>query len=132
MSTDVTLVKTPHKKETWTPNQAREFAKCADPINGPAYFMENYFYIQHPVKGKLLYTPYQYQRKLLENYHCYRNSISLCGRQLGKCLKGSSSWIDIRNKSTNKEYSIPIGVYYEFIKSQHEGTNGPDIEKFEI
>jgi len=78
------LVKTPYKKETWTPKQAAEFAKCADPVTGPEYFLRHFFYIQHPVKGKLKYKPYEYQTRLINTYHNYRYSISMMPRQTGK------------------------------------------------
>ena len=81
---EITIVKTPHKKESYTENQIIEFARCADPVTGPAYFMDNYFYIQHPVKGKMLYHPFDYQKKLIDTYHNYRFSISLMPRQTGK------------------------------------------------
>jgi hypothetical protein len=63
------LVKTPHKKATYTENQILDFARCADPITGPMYFMDNYFFIQHPVKGKMLYHPFDFQKKLIDTYH---------------------------------------------------------------
>lgn len=78
------LVKTPHKKATYTEQQILEFARCADPITGPMYFMDNYFFIQHPVKGKMLYHPFEFQKKLIDTYHNYRFSISLMPRQTGK------------------------------------------------
>ena len=59
-------------------------ARCMDPVTGPEYFMDNYFYIQHPTKGKMLYHPFEYQKKLIHNYHNYRFSISLMPRQTGK------------------------------------------------
>jgi hypothetical protein len=46
--------------------------------------MDNYFYIQHPVKGKMLYHPFEYQVKLIDTYHLNRFSISLMPRQTGK------------------------------------------------
>ena len=55
---DTVLVKAPHRKETFTENELDEFMKCADPVTGPMYFMDNFFYIQHPVRGKMLYHPY--------------------------------------------------------------------------
>jgi hypothetical protein len=61
-----------------------EFARCADPVTGPEYFMSNYFYIQHPVKGKMLYHPFEYQQRLIDTYHNNRFSISLMPRQTGK------------------------------------------------
>ena len=67
-----------------TPEQAVEVARCADPVSGYAHFMENYFYIQHPTKGKLLYQPYHFQEGLIQNYHDNRFSISMLARQMGK------------------------------------------------
>ena len=81
---DTILVKAPHRRETYTEQELEEFARCADPITGPMYFMDNFFHIQHPVKGKMLYHPYEYQRRLIENYHNNRFSISLMPRQTGK------------------------------------------------
>jgi hypothetical protein len=48
------------------------------------YFMNNFFYIQHPVRGKMLYHPFEYQERLINNYHQNRFSISLMPRQTGK------------------------------------------------
>ena len=78
------LVKTPHKKSSYTEQQILEFARCADPVAGPQYFLDNYFYIQHPVKGKMLYHPFEYQKRLIDTYHCHRFSIALMPRQTGK------------------------------------------------
>ena len=83
-SMETALVKRAHQAETYTEHQIREFAKCADPVTGPAYFMDNYFHIQHPTKGKMLYHPFEYQKKLIDTYHNNRFSISLMPRQTGK------------------------------------------------
>jgi hypothetical protein len=81
---DTVLVKAPHRKETYTETELEEFAKCADPVDGPMYFMDNFFYIQHPTRGKMLYHPFEYQKRLINNYHTNRFSISLMPRQTGK------------------------------------------------
>jgi hypothetical protein len=81
---DYTLIKKPHSIESFTEQQVREFMSCADPITGPEYFMSNFFYIQHPVRGRMLYQPYGYQVRLIDTYHNYRFSISLMPRQTGK------------------------------------------------
>jgi hypothetical protein len=78
------LIKKPNTKETFTEVQLREIIKCADPVTGPAYFLSNYFYIQHPVKGRMKYQPFDYQERLVDTYHNYRYSISLMPRQTGK------------------------------------------------
>ena len=41
------LVKPAHKKQAFTNDQLDEFVKCADPVTGPAYFLDHYFNIQH-------------------------------------------------------------------------------------
>jgi hypothetical protein len=83
-SLESVLVKAPHRKETYTETEFKEFAKCADSVNGPIYFLDHFFHIQHPTRGKLLYHPFEYQRRLIENYHLNRFSISLMPRQTGK------------------------------------------------
>jgi hypothetical protein len=84
MSTDVTLIKAPYKPVSYNPTELQEFAACADPVGGPIYFMDHFFYIQHPTRGRMLYHPFEYQRRLIETYHDYRYSISLMPRQTGK------------------------------------------------
>jgi hypothetical protein len=78
------LIKKPNTKESYTEQQLREVIQCADPETGPQYFLDNFFYIQHPTKGRMLYQPFEYQRKLVDTYHDYRYSISLMPRQTGK------------------------------------------------
>ena len=78
------LIKAPHRSQPYTEEQVEDFVKCADPEAGPFYFMENFFYIQHPLHGKMLYQPYEFQHRLIETYHNYRFSISMMPRQTGK------------------------------------------------
>ena len=82
--TEDTLVKAPYRDTPFPDYQLEEFVKCADPDHGPEYFMSNYFYIQHPVRGKMLYRPYDYQKRLIDTYHNHRFSISMMPRQTGK------------------------------------------------
>lgn len=81
---DSVLIKKPNTRQAYTANQIAEFMKCADPVTGPEYFLSNYFYIQHPTRGRMRYSPYEYQKKLVHNYHSNRFSISLMPRQTGK------------------------------------------------
>ena len=83
-SLDGVLVKKANKGQSFTEDQLDQFMKCADPVSGPAYFLDRYFYIQHPTKGKLLYDPYDFQEELVESYHNNRFSINLLSRQMGK------------------------------------------------
>lgn len=81
---DTSLVKQAFKKDHYTEEELEHFQKCCDPIDGPLYFMRNFMWIQHPVKGRMLFEPYDYQLKLIENYVHSRRSINMMGRQLGK------------------------------------------------
>ena len=78
------LIKAANKSEYFSEQHIKEFMKCADPVTGPAYFLGNYFYIQHPTRGKIQYAPFKYQVELAQTYHNYRFSINLLSRQLGK------------------------------------------------
>ena len=85
MSGTATLVKAPYTKTVFkTDKELQDFIKCCDPVTGPMYFMDNFFYIQHPTRGSLVYHPWDYQKRLINTYHDYRFSISLMPRQSGK------------------------------------------------
>jgi hypothetical protein len=80
-----TLVKQPYVKTVFkTQKELDDFVKCCDPETGYLYFMDNFFYIQHPTRGSMLYHPYEYQERLIHTYHNYRYSIALMPRQSGK------------------------------------------------
>ena len=83
-SLETAIIKAPHQTTSMTEEQIIEFARCADAVTGPDYFMSNYFFIQHPTRGAIQYHPYGYQVKLIESYHSNRYTISLMPRQTGK------------------------------------------------
>jgi len=93
-SLDGVLTKKAHTKETFTELQIEDLLKCADSDLGYHYFCENFFYIQHPVKGKMLFEPYGYQSRLLDAYHGHRFNINMLPRQMGKttCAAGYLLW----------------------------------------
>jgi len=78
------LVKKAYAREKMSNEQLVNFARCADPETGPYFFTENYFSIQHPTKGRMLYKAFEYQEELIQCYHENRFSINLLGRQMGK------------------------------------------------
>jgi hypothetical protein len=81
---ETVLVKPAYRATNWTEEQIRDFMRCADPATGPQYFLDNYFYIQHPTRGKMVYHPFDFQKRLIDTYHNYRFSVSLMPRQTGK------------------------------------------------
>jgi hypothetical protein len=85
MSNTPSLVKNPYTKTVFkTDKELQDFIKCCDPDTGYLYFMDNFFMIQHPTKGSMVYHPWPYQKRLIETYHNFRYSISLMPRQSGK------------------------------------------------
>jgi hypothetical protein len=85
LSNSPSLVKNPYTKTVFkTDKELQDFIKCCDPDTGYLYFMDNFFMIQHPTKGSMVYHPWPYQKRLIETYHNYRYSISLMPRQSGK------------------------------------------------
>ena len=126
------LVKSPYTKTHFVnQQQIDEFVACCDQVTGHLYFMDNFFYIQHPTKGSMVYHPWDYQKRLIHTYHNYRFSISLMPRQSGKCLSGNSV-INIRNNITGIEYELPIQVFHEFNRAKQTGEPLPDISEFEV
>ena len=83
-SLDGVLIKKANKQETYTEAQMEDLIKCMEPNEGYLYFAKNFAYIQHPVKGKLLYDPYTYQLGLMHSYHNFRFNINMMPRQTGK------------------------------------------------
>ena len=83
-SLDGVLTKKANQRETYTETQVDDLVKCMDPENGYMYFSRNFAYIQHPVKGKLLFEPFEYQLGLMSSYHNYRFNINMMPRQTGK------------------------------------------------
>ena len=89
-SLDGVLTKKAHTREKYTETQLNELAACADNTLGYLYFAKNFFHIQHPVRGKLLFEPYVYQNKLLDTYHKHRFNVNMLPRQSGKTTCASS------------------------------------------
>ena len=81
MAVDTKLTKTPYKQEKYTEQQILELARCA---KDPKYFMTEFCYIQHPIKGRMKFELYDYQRELVDCYHNNKYSIAMLARQMGK------------------------------------------------
>jgi len=93
-SLDGVLVKRAHQSQKFSEEQLQEFIYCTDSSTGPAFFMSNYFHIQHPTQGKMSYKPFPFQETLINSYHQNRFSINLLSRQMGKttCAAGYLLW----------------------------------------
>ena len=85
------IIKKPHQNQKYTKEQIEQLRRCSPGSPDPhLYFMQNFGYLKHPEKGKLLFKPFDYQLKLINNYHNYRFSINMLGRQMGKALSADT------------------------------------------
>ena len=57
-----------------------QYVKCA---NDPVYFMRQFCYIQHPLKGKIKFDLFPFQEESLSTLQNSRYSVILKSRQLG-------------------------------------------------
>lgn len=78
------LVKKPNAKIQYTKEQIEQLIKCSHPETGPRYFIENFVYIQHPTKGRMLLHLYDFQKRLIDAFNGYVYSCHLISRQMGK------------------------------------------------
>jgi hypothetical protein len=93
LNIDINLIKKPNSRTTYSPHQKQEIFKC---MNDPMYFIEHYMYIQHPIPsiGRILLSPFDYQRKLIDCYWKNNSVIAMLPRQMGKtiCAAGFLLW----------------------------------------
>ncbi len=74
-----------------------EFKKCA--INSD-YFLSRYSYIQHPIRGRVLFDLYHYQKNALKDFEDHNYNIVLKGRQIGisTLVAGYALWLMLFHK----------------------------------
>ena len=83
-SLDGVLTKKAHQRERFTEEQIADLVACSEEKSGFEHFAKKFFFIQHPVKGKCLFEPFEYQQRLLHSYHDYRFNINMLPRLSGK------------------------------------------------
>ena len=52
----------------------KEYIKCA---SDPIYFLKKFCFIQHPIKGKIPFSLYDFQEKTIEDFVQHRFNIIL-------------------------------------------------------
>ncbi len=77
-----------------------EFKKCAV---APDYFLSRYSYIQHPIRGRVLFDLYKYQKEALSDFEEHDYNIVLKGRQIGisTLVAGYALWLMLFHKDKN-------------------------------
>jgi ATP-dependent Clp protease adapter protein ClpS len=81
LATKNPLIKKAGDDSSLTEDQALEYTKC---FSDPLYFIENYIYVRHPVKGQTLFKLYDYQQELVAMYNNNKDVIVRWSRQAGK------------------------------------------------
>ena len=78
----------------------QEYLKCA---GDPIHFMKKYCFIQHPQRGRIQFSLYPFQEKVLSLFQDNPYSIILKSRQLGisTLTAGFSLWMMLFNKDKN-------------------------------
>ena len=78
----------------------QEYIRCA---KDPVYFMKKYCYIQHPNKGRILFSLFPFQEKVLQIFKKDKSTITLKSRQLGisTLVAAYSLWLMIFHKDKN-------------------------------
>jgi hypothetical protein len=59
---------------------AEEYKKC---VISPQYFIRKYCYIQHPQRGRILFSLFDYQDTSIGDFEAFNFNIILKGRQIG-------------------------------------------------
>lgn len=77
-----------------------EYRRCC---SDPAYFMRKYVYIQHPMRGRILFNLYPFQEKVLHLFRDSKNIIVLKSRQLGisTLAAGFGLWLMLFHRDKN-------------------------------
>jgi hypothetical protein len=77
-----------------------EYKKCA---MSAEYFLTKYSYIQHPIRGRVLFNLYKYQKEALLDFENHEYNIVLKGRQIGisTLVAGYSLWLMLFHNDKN-------------------------------
>ena len=80
--------------------QVDEILKCGE---DPIYFIKKYLYIQHPIKGRLLFDLYPFQEECIDSFLNYKFNIVLKSRQLGLSATTSAYclWMALFRRDAN-------------------------------
>jgi|AntDeeMinimDraft_6_1070357.scaffolds.fasta_scaffold01314_10 phage terminase large subunit-like protein len=85
-SLDGVVTKNADQQETYTETQIKKFLKCADPVDGFLYFIEQFVKYVNPATGVQNLRLCDFQKDLLKNIHNEKISVNMLPRQMGKTL----------------------------------------------
>lgn len=98
---DLSSIKKPKQRTAFTSKDLDDLFRCSfDPV----FFIENFVKVQHPLKGAVPLSLYDFQKRLIDAYHNQRFVISMMARQSGKSV--SSTTTIRRNGEPVKIFSL--------------------------
>ena len=107
------FIKNPGIKDEYTLEQTIELKKCE---LSPIYFMKKYMKVLHPTKGSVPFNLYPYQEKAVNTFLNNKDTLVLCGRQMGKCVIGSTLITVTKKPSGIKKLLLKL-----LFKDQYKG-----------
>jgi Terminase large subunit, T4likevirus-type, N-terminal len=78
---DIEIIKKGYQKDLFNKFREEELLRCSE---DPLYFIEKYIMIQHPMKGRVPFVVYPFQKDLITAFHQQSKVIALTARQMGK------------------------------------------------
>lgn len=87
----------------WSEEMVKEYENC---IEDYMYFIRKYMKIVSLDKGIIPFEPYDYQVKMIQNFHDNRFTINLCPRQCGKTTIATAFILDYVLFNENKTIVI--------------------------
>ena len=77
-----------------------EVMKCGE---DPSYFITKYLYVQHPVKGRIPFQLFPFQKDCINDFLTYRHNIIVKSRQLGlsETVSGYCLWLALFHRDKN-------------------------------
>ena len=103
----------------------REYLKCAE---DPTHFMKKYCFIQHPQRGRIQFSLFPFQEKVLALFQDNPYSMVLKARQLGisTLTAGYSLWCMLFNDDFN---SLVIATKQDVAKNLDVVSNRKFVAK---
>lgn len=100
----------------FTQEQIAEYLKCK---KDPVYFTQNYVKIVSLDMGLVPFDMYNFQKKMIKNFHRNRFNICKLPRQSGKCFH-NDTMITLRSKVSGEILEISISDFFNLLKNQIE------------
>ena len=96
-------LKRAYTTDEYTPKMISELAKCQ---KDPIYFMKSYIKIQHPVRGTIPFSLYEFQERFVHHMQNNRFTITLQPRQCGKCVRSTTAINTIKKPAGFRKFLL--------------------------